>query len=660
MTNTCAQASRNKATNQVSHSLDAPGGPAPHVPPPNPPTERPPVPESAAVRKRRNAKAKQAATETDTTSQEPANESGQQSEPEQTGSARHEPKQPNPDSRNTELRPAHSSDPSSAASELPAIRPNPPTPTADSLAAMPEHTNILTTASLEQGHEFTSLIPTSNNPPFSTPRQANHAPIGFATPALFILGNQPNWTQANNNTDAQFPAPFVPNHSIPFDTTFLNNISPQRPGSMQAPFGNYGYGNTEFADPRPGPSATETGSVVGPIQPNTAQDIFHLNSVPIVAPAWNYNLLYTTVMGTMPTFLPPAPIAPSSSNISHSSGHPTWGESSALRDDPVPAQATSALRISFVPPDMASRHQDSHESLLAPQTTRHSSSHAPTYAPSAPPRPNSLRQGDFTYDQVVAIKHMRHRYQWYLVTEDLFPINVFTARERCILHAEDVLGASRTVYNINNTVFDFVRGKEAGIRHGFTVGLLKIVEKGYQVNPSTGSKLATLIQDSNFTKKVAGRFLHPCIGAVVKNLLFTKQTQGWPLGVRFICDLMMGEESPTSQSGSSDSPPVGVGAPVPLNAFACTLILHALQAIKLGDTSDRNKKLTKPLKLRESKYGGPYRTILAQIEKYHRLEELRKTHMAQIMEQFLEAQSAGKNNSEEEVGFDKEMVSDGE
>ncbi|KAG8757241.1 hypothetical protein FRC12_010356 [Ceratobasidium sp. 428] len=122
---------------------------------------------------------------------------------------------------------------------------------------------------------------------------------------------------------------------------------------------------------------------------------------------------------------------------------------------------------------------------------------------------------------------------------------------------------------------------------------------------------------------------------------------------------MMSDEPPMPQSGSTELLPQ-VGAPVGLIAFACVQILHALQAIKLGDTSNRNKKTTKPLKMRESKYGGPYRTFFAQIQKYHWLDELRKTHMASIMQEYLVAQSTGENDSEEEVGFDEEMVSDGE
>ncbi|KAG8706663.1 hypothetical protein FRC09_002292 [Ceratobasidium sp. 395] len=481
--------SQNKEkTNPVSHPLDAPGGPgragpyqtrgvklkfshtkAPHVPPPDPPSERVPVPESAAARRRRIAKEKQAATETGTNSQGPANEAGQQPEPEQT---------------------PHPSGPSSAALESPAIRSETPAQTTGPLAA-PDCTNVPTTASLEQGRESTSLIPTSSNLPFSTPRRANHSQFSFGPPAFVFIGNQPNY----NDIDAQFPAPFIPNHSIPF-LQQLNTISPQRPGFTQAPLSNYGYNNTEFADPHPGPGTTEAGLVVGSAQSNIAQDIFHPHPTSIISPVANYNMLYSTVMGTIPAFLPSAPVPPPPSNASHSSGLMSR-ESSVFHDDPVPAQATPALRTGSVPPNTSFRH-NSHQSSLAPQTSRSSSSHAPTQMPPAAPRPNSLRQGDFTHDQVTAIKHMRHRYQFYLVTEDPFPINVYAAREICISYAEEILGASRAVYNINHTTYDFVRAKEANIRHGFSNGLLKVVEEGYGVNASTGSKLETLICDSNF------------------------------------------------------------------------------------------------------------------------------------------------------------------
>ncbi|KAG8795972.1 hypothetical protein FRC12_007318 [Ceratobasidium sp. 428] len=685
------QSSQNTATSPVSHPPDAPGGPgsrrtrgvnlkfshtkAPFVPPPAPPSERLPVPESIATRTRRAAKAKETAAETSAASQGPVDETGQQPDPEQTQNTQREPEQPNSDSRtNVESSAVHHSSPSSAALEAPVIRPGPPTQTTCPPGII-ERTNVQTAASPEQGCEFAPLIPTLNNPPLSTPRRVtNRATFSFGTPTLLIpLETHPN------GTDTQFPD-FIPNHSTPFDPTFLrpSDLSPQHVSSMPSSSSNLGHRNTEFADPCSGLDTTEPVTAANSIQPNIAQDIFH--SQPAPTPSSNYNMLYSAIMNSLPSFLPSAPIAPMPANfIPQHPAHTqhevsnTWAsrESSVLHDDLVPAQGTPALRVGSLPPDMTSRRQDSRQSSAAPQSSQ-SSSRAPTHLQPLPPassRPrSSLRQADFTHDQVLAIRHMRRRYLWFLLTEDAFPVNVFTAREVCISYAEEVLGATRAEYGITNTTFDYVRLKESNLRNGFTVGLLKVVEIEYDVEPSSVAKLETLLKGSNYVyasfdleqKKVAGRFLHPAISAVISLLLFTKQTRGQPLGIRFIRELMVGDGSPVPQSGSSESPP-GAGAPVPLIAFACTLILHALQSIKMGDKSVRIKKTApKPVKMSESKYYRSYRAILAEIKTYPRLDELRTTHMKLIMEKYLVAQSSSGNDSEEDVDFDKEMVSDGE
>ncbi|KAG8721107.1 hypothetical protein FRC09_008467 [Ceratobasidium sp. 395] len=263
---------------------------------------------------------------------------------------------------------------------------------------------------------------------------------------------------------------------------------------------------------------------------------------------------------------------------------------------------------------------------------------------------------------------MRHRYQWYLLTQDPFPLNIFTAWEMCILYAEESLGGSRAEYDINHTVFNYVRGKEANIRNGFADGVLKSVEEWYEVNLSTVNKINTLVRGSNYaytsfdleTKKVKGRFLHPGICAIIKGMLFKKRARGKPLGVRFVCELMMGDGPPAASQGSLSGLSAEVGAPVPLITLACTFVLHALKAIKAGNTLSCNKKTTKPLNMSESLYATNYRAGLASLQSYARLDKLRKAHMEMIMKSYLDIQSACNNNFGEHVEFDEEMVSDGE
>ncbi|KAG8703835.1 hypothetical protein FRC08_002612 [Ceratobasidium sp. 394] len=534
-----------------------------------------------------------------------------------------------------------------------------------------------------QGNQAASI--TTSSTLFSTPRRPNR-PVGFNTPALVIIQNSQDWTQSNHD-DLQI-APFIPNPSIPLDTSVLSiSVSPH-PNSRQICIQQSGFSSwmpreSEFAPPQSGaslntPSKTHTAM-------NFNQDVFQAQPTrAIEAPPNQFKRLYDTIMGTIPPVLPTAPMTPAPNALANPrllqlpQGPPSAAssrESSILRDEPVPAQALHASRVSSTSrassaaPEAGHGSNDTWRSSVAPSSFQLSRAYLPPA--SRPPgysngyRPNSLRQGNFTYEQVIFIKYMKYRWAFSLATEDPFPINVLPAREACFSYAEKTLEVSRTSCQLSQ-VFDYVRKKDSGIRNSFLNGLLLAVEESYDVNTTSGLKIDDLISNMNFahaswdkaTRKIVGRYRNPCIAKVIKIVLFTKRSRGRSIGVRFIRELM---GDPEELDVTTHTPMPTIGAPVATIGLACTLILHALHSIKAGDSSSRKRDTPKPVKLSESKYGKLYRTILAKLKQYERLGEVKELFMEEIMKEYLVAQAASDDGSDgDELEFDDEMQSDGE
>ncbi|KAG8733826.1 hypothetical protein FRC10_012128 [Ceratobasidium sp. 414] len=667
-------------------------GKAPHIPPPEPPTERPSLPKSAA-RKRKDptpGEGERGGSELEQHNSEPEHE---QSEPHNS-----EPPQASTlDSIDTRME--HSA---AVLSPVDENIPHPPAIPEDTITPSLDSSQQSSTALVArdtQGsyhavryirHVLTltqagnGIITTASGNPLRTPRRSNR-PIGYTTPAVVIFGNSSNWPGFDHD-DSQMPS-FVPNTSIPFDTNvFSITMSPhpsRQVGVHQSNFSSWALCGNEFANPGSSSGVDEQPYNMG----NLDQDVFpsqptqvatmstptFAESAPIfeapaltpavTAPASaNFNTLYATIMRTIPPILPAAPRAPTPMR-------PSGREGSMLRDNPASTQLVLASRASSTAPDVG------HENEIWGSSVAPSNFRLPRALLPPPPRshvrqdtyrPNSLRQGNFSYDQVSFIKFMKQRWGLYLVAEDPFPINVLPAQELCLLYAESILGISRAACGITQSTFDYVRKKDSNIRNGFLHGLLKVVEEDYGVTAASKSRVEELILNVNFahisydltTKKITGRYCHPCICKVIKIVLFTRRSRGRPVGVRFIRELM-GDTTAESDQDLHDLA-ANAGAPVAIIALACTLILHALQSIKAGDSSNRKAKTVKPVKFSEQKYGGPYRTILAKMKQYPRLGEVQKAYMEEIMKEYLVAHASTGDESDEELEFDDDMLSDGE
>ncbi|KAG8725725.1 hypothetical protein FRC12_024086 [Ceratobasidium sp. 428] len=365
----------------------------------------------------------------------------------------------------------------------------------------------------------------------------------------------------------------------------------------------------------------------------------------------------------MPASLPSLPAPATASTNSHGSVFVSR-KSSVSREDLVPAQNMPALRNGSLPPDMAQGSHNSCQSSVFSSSAQLSGPAVSQYRPPPPPPSASLRQASFDYDQVLFIKQMKYRFQFHLACEDAFPIHNLPVQEHLLRYAEMIMGGSRGEFRITQAAVDYVFKKESNIRNGFTHDLLKVVEEYYQVTPASGATIDSLVDNLNFahvsfdpiTKTVAGRYRHPCVGEVIKNMLFTRRSRGRLLGIRFIQELM--GSCRVNDPAMLNAHP---GAPVSLIACALTLIAHALQSIKAGDSSTRNKKTAKPLKLREGRYGGLFRTILAKLRQYTQLDKPRKEYMAMIMQAYLSSQANADGDSEDEIEFDEdEWQSDGE
>ncbi|QRV81258.1 hypothetical protein RhiJN_09273 [Ceratobasidium sp. AG-Ba] len=522
------------------------------------------------------------------------------------------------------------------------------------------------TALVHHNSQVATVTPSSNH--FATPRRANR-PAGFATPALVIIQNSQDYY------DSQFPT-FVPNSTIPFNTSVLSirlppHLSPCQNYNQQSSFGPWTPSQSEFAPP-------ESGSVVLSGFHDTKdlnQDVFQapcatLAAVPVAkAPNTDVNMLYTAILSTLPPSLPAAPLASAGSHPFTTPGllevpdrtmHPDF----TLRNELVITQALSTPNASSMPSGATPGNQIVRRPSLALSNAQLANTHAsvpPTSAPTTNPyRPNQLRQYQFQYDEVVFGNQMKHRWGLFLATEDPFPTNILPAWEACISYAEQVLKSPRGQYPISQ-LFDFVRKKDSNIRNSFLSGLLLVVEQKYDINNKTSTeKLNELISNINFahisydlaTKRLTGRYRHPCVFEVVKLVLFPKRTRGKPIGVRFIRNIM-GDPGPGVK-------PHEIEAPIPTVALACTLILHVLHSIKAGDSSTRNPKSRKPVQWSESRYGNNYRKILSKMKKYNQIGEVQRECMAEIMKEYMIASGSTCGSDDDGVQFDDNMLSDGD
>ncbi|KAG8686006.1 hypothetical protein FRC11_009684 [Ceratobasidium sp. 423] len=272
----------------------------------------------------------------------------------------------------------------------------------------------------------------------------------------------------------------------------------------------------------------------------------------------------------------------------------------------------------------------------------------------------ALRQRDFTYEQVLFMNAMRKRWHWYLVAENLFPVNTSHALELCMQHAEQTLEVSRIACKVGHTALEFVRRKDSSIRSLLQTGLLSIIEDSYNVTTSTTGKLTELISQSNYiyteydieTKKISGRYRHPCLMRVLAAILFTKRIRGRPIGVCFMSSIMGGDEP---------EQPEGNGITPSMIALACTLVLYGLQSIKAGDSSERSgTRKGKPVNFTEKRYSTHYRNFVTKIRQYNRLEEVRKAYLEEMMKEYLQLRVDEMEDSDANVEADDEMHSDGD
>ncbi|QRW15417.1 hypothetical protein RhiLY_14416 [Ceratobasidium sp. AG-Ba] len=651
----------------------------PFIPPPLPPKDQPPVPKSVA---RKGSKSTQSTTAVgeqtheDTPSFATPNQT-QQVEPEAV--LERNPNQAVPTAPNPNPPSADTPDIVGASVESPSLEPPLQENNVSHLPPIPENIGIEPTNSVWTVD--TALVPHSSQAvtntllsnPFATPGRINR-PAGFATPTTMVLIQN-----SHDRPEHQFHS-FIPNPFIPLDPSLLSITlspcpSPRQNYNQQSGFGSWTPRQNEFAPPESGSGLSGTSN-----RTTAGQDVFGVTQATLTAiptltvPRMDVNSLYTTIVNTLPTFLPATPLA---STLIHSFAHSI---SPGLAGYSASGSSAHSDVVSHNELVLAQPHLASHANPATPDTVHGSqivqrssstSSSAqlpnvrlpsvPTTTPSAAAyRPNLLRQNQFQYDEVVFSNYMKYCWILYLATEDPFPTNVFPAREACISYAEEALKTPRGQYPLAQ-LFDFVRKKDSNIRNSYLTGLLQIVEQAYNVNNKTPSeRLNDLINNLNFAhasfdlvaKRLTGRYRHPCVFQVVKSVLFPKRARGKPIGVRFIRQIM-GNPMPGAD-------PRNIEAPIATIALACTLILHAFHSIKGGDSSSCSPNSKKPVQWSESRYGDNYRRILSKMKKYDQIGEVQKDCMVEIMKEYVAASGSTGGSDEDDVQFDDEMLSDGE
>ncbi|EUC56764.1 hypothetical protein RSOL_195530, partial [Rhizoctonia solani AG-3 Rhs1AP] len=239
-----------------------------------------------------------------------------------------------------------------------------------------------------------------------------------------------------------------------------------------------------------------------------------------------------------------------------------------------------------------------------------------------------------------------------------------TYRNEPCFYAEEDLEVLRNDCNIGQSALEFVRKKESSIRCELQAGILSIIEESYGVNNTTIEKLNKLISQLNYvyteynieTKKVSGRYHHPCLIRILVAILFTKRKRGRPIGVRFMPLIMEAHHSMDEARL-----PEAAGITTSMIALACTLVLCGLQSIKAGDSSERlGTRREKPVPFTKKRYSAHYRNFANKIKQYNRVEEVRKAYLEEIMRGYLQVQLDEMEDSDVNIEANDEMHSDGD
>lgn len=144
----------------------------------------------------------------------------------------------------------------------------------------------------------------------------------------------------------------------------------------------------------------------------------------------------------------------------HSSGNTTVHASCPSSRGPTPQ-----------PPALTTLHSAISQSLLTEPvplplnstTTIPNQAVAPATQNPAPSTSMKNLRGTFTYEQNEFITWMKYRWEWFLLTEDAFPVNLAHAQESTIAYAEKQLNTTRTAAGITKRVFDYVSNSSAPI-----------------------------------------------------------------------------------------------------------------------------------------------------------------------------------------------------
>ncbi|KAF8593419.1 hypothetical protein BDV93DRAFT_516573 [Ceratobasidium sp. AG-I] len=243
---------------------------------------------------------------------------------------------------------------------------------------------------------------------------------------------------------------------------------------------------------------------------------------------------------------------------------------------------------------------------------------------SNPPKPAS----GFSYGQNEFIREMTHRWHWYLVAEDAFPVGLVRAQEAAIVYAETVLNASRAVEGLTKQHFDYVRKKDSRIRGDLKDGVREKVRAHYQINEQSLALVKELVKSHNFIftsydpkdlRVVTGRYRHLCIVDVLTSLFFPARTRGTTIGVRFGRELI--EMTPKEVLRGYQDQTASYGAPVAAIALACTLILHALHSLEREIIAyNEGKPRPRVISFEERSYGVQYRGFVTALKGYKRLD----------------------------------------
>ncbi|KAG8682469.1 hypothetical protein FRC11_014837, partial [Ceratobasidium sp. 423] len=500
--------------------------------------------------------------------------------------------------------------------------------------------------------------------------------IGLPTPNVLIINTPPIWARFDD-TDYEFSA-FIQSPRLAFNSPMgrIETIDdPLQSSASLSP--TRGTTSTNFTGSS-GDSNTSTGLVprsgMGSAGSASASSF---NTAPLEPrpPNSDISTLYAAIRRTLPPALPPSQ-TPANLVPHNPVTVVTWAPNLSLVQ--VAPQSESVSRASSVALIDSVSHSGSmsrassvsradsgfYVNSTAPATQDLARATGPHE--SAIPRRRVLRQKDFVFDQVKFMSYMKRRWHWYLIVENAFPTSTHEAQQLCIQYAEQVMGVTHKDLGIGHNAFEFVRGKDSGIRNSFLTGLLSNVENQYGVNTKSTQRLDELISSGNFahttydpiTKKITGRFRHPCLMNVVKAILYAKRARTKPIGFVFMPELM-GHTHTNDNSEDAPAPNQIAGAPIPMIALACTVVLYGLKSIRAGDSSIRPRGKSKPLHFTEKKLSTHYLSFMDKLVRYPRIDELRKFYMEFIMGEYLRVRTEVDNDSDG-VESDDEVHSDGD